>query len=177
MNNRSVKPISASLAPLGLMLVLLAGCKVGPNYVRPQVMAPAVYRGADNKPVSSANQNSLGDEDWAKVFNQPELQDLIRTALTNNYDVRIAAQHVLEAQAQLRITRSQSFPPCRLAVAEWARTWEVESAMESRAARLLREASMCRLPGLLIFGASIAARLKRNGRNCFRRCGPSAPSA
>lgn len=110
MNNRSVKPISASLAPLGLMLVLLAGCKVGPNYVRPQVMAPAVYRGADNKPVSSANQNSLGDEDWAKVFNQPELQDLIRTALTNNYDVRIAAQHVLEAQAQLRITRSQEFP-------------------------------------------------------------------
>jgi len=52
----------------------------------------------------------LGDEDWAKVFNEPELQDLIRTALANNYDVRIAVQHVLEAQAQLRITRAQELP-------------------------------------------------------------------
>ncbi len=110
MNNRSVKQISTSLLPLGLVLLLLAGCKVGPNYVRPEVTAPPVYRGADNTPVSSPNQNSLGDQDWAKVFNEPELQSLIRTALVNNYDVRIAAQHVLEAQAQLRITRSQEFP-------------------------------------------------------------------
>jgi multidrug efflux system outer membrane protein len=60
--------------------------------------------------VSSANQNSLGDENWAQVFREPELQELIRTALANNYDVRIAAQHVLEAQAQVRITRAQQFP-------------------------------------------------------------------
>jgi multidrug efflux system outer membrane protein len=60
--------------------------------------------------VTSADQNSLGDENWANVFNESELQELIRTALVNNYDVRIAAQHVLEAQAQLRITRSQQFP-------------------------------------------------------------------
>jgi len=110
MNNRSVKQISASLPLLGLALLLLAGCKVGPNYARPEITAPPVYRGADNTPVSSPNQNSLGDQDWAKVFNEPELQSLIRTALVNNYDVRIAAQHVLEAQAQLRITRSQEFP-------------------------------------------------------------------
>ena len=44
------------------------------------------------------------------MFHEPELQDLIRTALENNYDVRIAAQRVLEAQAQLRIIRSQQFP-------------------------------------------------------------------
>jgi multidrug efflux system outer membrane protein len=92
------------------MLPLLTGCAVGPNYVRPQVPAAPAYRGPDDTAVSSANQNSLGDRDWAKVFNEPELQDLIRTALANNYDVRIAAQHVLEAQSQLRITRSQEFP-------------------------------------------------------------------
>jgi len=98
------------LIPAGLLLLFLTGCSVGPNYVRPPVATPPAYRGADEAPVSSADQNSLGDENWANVFNEPELQELIRTALVNNYDVRIAAQHVLEAQAQLRITRSQQFP-------------------------------------------------------------------
>jgi multidrug efflux system outer membrane protein len=98
------------LIPLGLACLLLAGCTVGPKYVRPPVSTPPAYRGADDVAVSSANQGSLGDENWAKVFNEPELQGLVRTALVNNFDVRIAAQHVLEAQAQLRITRAQDFP-------------------------------------------------------------------
>lgn len=98
------------LAESGLILLLLAGCKVGPNYARPEATAPPVYRGADNAEVSSANKDSLGDQDWPKVFNEPELQELIRTALASNYDVRIAAQRVLEAQAQLKITRAQQFP-------------------------------------------------------------------
>ena len=104
----------ALLISAGLAFPLLTGCTVGPNYVRPQVPAPPAYRGADNSAVSSANQTSLGDENFAKVFNEPELQELIRTALVNNYNVRIAAQHVLEAQAQLRITRSQQFPKVSL---------------------------------------------------------------
>jgi outer membrane protein, multidrug efflux system len=99
-----------SLICVALLLFLVTGCKVGPNYVRPQVTAPPVYRGADNATISSPNQSSLGDENWTRVFNEPELQVLIRTALENNYDVRIAAQRVLEEQAQLRITRSQQFP-------------------------------------------------------------------
>jgi multidrug efflux system outer membrane protein len=98
------------LIPIGLVLLLLTSCSVGPNYVRPPIATPPAYRGADEAPVTSADQNSLGDENWANVFNEPELQELLRTALVNNFDVRIAAQHVLEAQAQLRITRSQQFP-------------------------------------------------------------------
>jgi multidrug efflux system outer membrane protein len=69
-----------------------------------------VYRGADEAPVSSDATGSLGDEQWSAVYQEPELQDLIRKALTNNYDVRIAAQHILEQQAQVKITRSQEFP-------------------------------------------------------------------
>ena len=88
----------------------LAGCNVGPKYVRPNVTAPPAFRGADNTAITSDVRDSLGDEQWAAVYRDPELQELIRTALVNNYDVRIAAQHVLEAQAQLRITRSQQFP-------------------------------------------------------------------
>lgn len=98
------------LIQAALLVLWVTGCKVGPNYVRPEVTAPPVYRGADEATVSSPNQNSLGDENWAQVFNEPELQNLIRTALDNNFDVRIAAQHVLEEQAQLGITRSQQFP-------------------------------------------------------------------
>lgn len=98
------------LAPGALFLVLLAGCTVGPNYKRPQVPAAPAFRGTDNSEVATADKTSLGDENWAEVFREPELQDLIRTALANNYDVRIAAERVLEQQAQVKITHSQELP-------------------------------------------------------------------
>jgi outer membrane protein, multidrug efflux system len=93
-----------------VLMAGIAGCTVGPNYKRPAYPTPPALRGADDSSVTSDAQNSLGDEQWAQVFREPELQGLIRTALTNNYDVRIAAQRVLEQQAQLKITRSQQFP-------------------------------------------------------------------
>jgi outer membrane protein, multidrug efflux system len=100
----------ARLCLLTSAVGLLAGCMVGPNYVRPNNPAPPAYRGTDDAVVASDVKNSLGDEQWAAVYREPELQDLIRKALTNNYDVRIAAQRILEQQAQVRITRSQQFP-------------------------------------------------------------------
>jgi multidrug efflux system outer membrane protein len=99
-----------TLVSVGALVIMMAGCRVGPNYVRPPVTAPEVYRGADELSVSSADPESLGDQKWAQVFHDPELQDLIREALENNYDLRIASQRVLEAQAQLKIVRSQQFP-------------------------------------------------------------------
>jgi len=53
---------------------------------------------------------SIGDQKWSEVFQDKELQGLIRTALQDNYDVRIAAARVLEARAQLGITRADQFP-------------------------------------------------------------------
>jgi len=94
--------------------VLLSGCKVGPNYQRPQLTAPPAFRGADEAAVSSESKNSLGDEQWTAVYQEPELQELVRKALVTNYDVRIAARHILEQQAQVRITRSQQFPTISL---------------------------------------------------------------
>jgi multidrug efflux system outer membrane protein len=95
---------------LGSGAIFLTGCNVGPKYVRPAMTAPAAYRGADETTISSDAQNSLGDQQWSAVFREPELQELIRTALSSNYDLRIAAQRVLEASAQVRVTRSQEFP-------------------------------------------------------------------
>lgn len=93
-----------------LGVALLAGCKVGPNYARPAVTAPPAFRGSDDTAVSSQSPTSLGDEQWSAVYQEPELQQLIGKALINNYDVRIAAQRILEQQAQVRIVRSQEFP-------------------------------------------------------------------
>jgi multidrug efflux system outer membrane protein len=52
----------------------------------------------------------LGDQKWWEVFQDPQLQDLVRTALKQNYDVRIAATRILEARAQLGITRADQLP-------------------------------------------------------------------
>jgi multidrug efflux system outer membrane protein len=116
---------------LSAATLLLSGCTVGPKYKRPTIDTPTVYRGAEasgntqnsetphdlngtplpgqaNTPASTAI--SLGDEKWWEVFGDPELQNLIRAALKQNYDVRIAAERVMEAQAQLGVTRSQEFP-------------------------------------------------------------------
>ena len=79
--------------------LLLAGCMVGPNYQRPPIDAPGVYR--DDSQSSIASAQSLGNDKWWEVFQDPVLQQLIRTALEQNYDVRIAASRVLQAQAQL----------------------------------------------------------------------------
>jgi multidrug efflux system outer membrane protein len=100
----------SQISLLACAMALLTGCTLGPKYVRPNVTAPPVYRGADDSAVSSNTATSLGDEQWAAVYREPELQDLIRKALANNYDLRIAAQRILEQQAQVKITRSQQFP-------------------------------------------------------------------
>ncbi|HEY6971159.1 MAG TPA: efflux transporter outer membrane subunit [Candidatus Angelobacter sp.] len=91
-----------------IALLSLAGCRLGPNYKRPPVDTPPTYRGATQ--AGAPNAPSLGDEKWWTVFQDPQLQQLIRTALAENYDVRIAAARVLEAQALLGITRADQFP-------------------------------------------------------------------
>jgi multidrug efflux system outer membrane protein len=97
MTRFEMKNVSRSLAltfAIAAAAVFIAGCNIGPRYKRPEYAAPASFRGADNTPVVSSTQNSLGDEKWAEVFREPELKALIETALVNNYDVRIAAQRV-----------------------------------------------------------------------------------
>lgn len=106
--NTLIKRTTAVLAAAAALL--LAGCNIGPKYKRPQVPAPPAFRGPDETAVSSDAKDSLGDQQWSAVFREPELQDLIRQALANNYDLRVAAQRVLEAHSQVRITHSAQFP-------------------------------------------------------------------
>ncbi|HEX5482900.1 MAG TPA: efflux transporter outer membrane subunit [Terriglobia bacterium] len=93
--------------------LLLSGCIVGPNYKRPSVAVPGAYRGAAPAVSSQAAQPgapSFGAMKWWTVFHDPVLQNLIRTSLKQNYDLRIAAARILQAEGELRVTRSQEFP-------------------------------------------------------------------
>jgi len=93
-------PRRFKLWPVMILALLLAGCAVGPGYKRPAVNAPQNFRGD-----TTGLTNSLGDMPWWELFHDEELQALIRSALTNNYDVRIAAARVEQARAILAENR------------------------------------------------------------------------
>ncbi len=95
---------------VGLLLVLCSGCAVGPNYRKPSVPAPPEYRGVSPDQTGQPGAASFGDQKWWDAFQDEALSDLIRTALNQNYDVRIAAERILEAQAQVGITRADQLP-------------------------------------------------------------------
>jgi multidrug efflux system outer membrane protein len=116
---RTLKHSHLRLVILFVCMAVLTGCAVGPNYKRPVVNVPGTYRGSTPEQAATAPNgtgtartavSSLGDEKWWDVFQDKELQALIRTALKNNYDVRIAATRVLQARAQLGITRADQLP-------------------------------------------------------------------
>jgi outer membrane protein, multidrug efflux system len=90
------------------VLVLEAGCMMGPKYKRPTANVPQEYRAP--APQSAAAASSLGNEQWWQLYQDPVLTQVIHTAITQNYDVRIAAARVLEAQAQVGITRANQLP-------------------------------------------------------------------
>jgi multidrug efflux system outer membrane protein len=90
-------------------VLALSACTVGPHYKRPAVTVPDTYRGLAPDAAQQTNA-SLGDEKWWTVFQDEQLQKLVRQALSQNYDVRIAAARVLQAQAALGITRADQYP-------------------------------------------------------------------
>jgi multidrug efflux system outer membrane protein len=90
------------------VLALEAGCMMGPKYKRPAVDVPQGYRAP--APEQASEASSLGNEQWWQVYQDPVLTQLIHTAIAQNYDVRIAAARVLEAQAQVGVTRANQLP-------------------------------------------------------------------
>jgi outer membrane protein, multidrug efflux system len=100
----------ALLMPAILATIFMAGCMVGPNYHRPVVRTPSVYRDLEGNPQAQAQAASFADLPWWQVFQDPQLQELIRTALKENYDLQLATERITAARAQLTITRSNLFP-------------------------------------------------------------------
>ena len=100
----------AKTVTLSVLVALLAlGCTVGPNYNRPAVNVPPTHRGLPDQ-ADDAGPASFADQKWWEAFEDETLQELIRTALQQNYDVRIASVRILEAGLQLGITGADQFP-------------------------------------------------------------------
>ena|SRR5579859_958893 len=89
-----------------ILLVLLIGCAVGPNYRRPKINVPPQFRGAE----VAAQGASIADLPWWEVFKDPQLISLIQTALANNYDLRVAATRIEQSRQLEAQARAEYFP-------------------------------------------------------------------
>ena len=102
-----MRPLGFAWRRLATVLVvvgLLSGCTVGPNYRRPEVIVPADWRNAPEQ------RDSLGDLGWWGIFQDPALHELLSTAVVANRDVQVAVARVLESRAQLGVARAAQFP-------------------------------------------------------------------
>lgn len=90
---------------LGIATLALAGCEVGPDYARPVITSPGQFRFQEHD-----ENASIADLPWWSIYDDPVLQELIKTALANNYDLRIAVSRIEQAQAIAAQARSQFFP-------------------------------------------------------------------
>jgi len=93
-----------------LCSAFLSACMVGPKYHRPVAQTPSTFRDLADNPQIKAQSASYADLPWWQVFKDPKLQELIRTALKQNYDLEIATERINAARAQLAVTRSSLFP-------------------------------------------------------------------
>ncbi|MFH1477131.1 MAG: efflux transporter outer membrane subunit [Verrucomicrobiota bacterium] len=97
---------AASLAGLFLAFLLAGGCAVGPRFKTPTLDTPGGFLGQG----VVSQQVTIADLPWWDVFADDTLQELVQTALTNNYDLRMAVKRVEEYQALAAQSRAQFFP-------------------------------------------------------------------
>jgi outer membrane protein, multidrug efflux system len=90
--------------------VILSGCAVGPDYQRPAMNPPAAFRTAASDTNVMSGTNSYADLGWWEVYADPQLKAYLTEALTNSWDIKIAASRVMQAEAAARVSRSQFFP-------------------------------------------------------------------
>src|SRR2546428_6569712 len=112
---------------LGTLLVIvgwLAGCAVGPDYKRPEILSPTDWR---NGPEGS---DSLGDLGWWELFKAPALHELISAAVVANRDLQVAVARVLDSRAQLGVARAAQFPQVKASGSyEYTRPFSKNSPM------------------------------------------------
>jgi multidrug efflux system outer membrane protein len=98
------------MAPIAALGLILAGCNLAPDYIRPQPPIPAAW-----SQDAAAGSRSIADLDWQTFFPDPRLRALIGAALDNNRDLRIATARIDEARALFGIQRADRFPTLNVA--------------------------------------------------------------
>ena len=96
----------------GSLLLLLGGCTLAPRYQRPDLPVARILPDTQQGNASAATKETVIDAElgWRDFFIDPQLQQLIQTALANNRDLRTSALNIESYQAQYRIQRSALFP-------------------------------------------------------------------
>lgn len=104
---RALRVLRGEIVSIGVFIpaLLLSGCLLGPDYKRPPYAIPPQFRAA-----MTSDTDSIGDLKWFEVFKDEHLQELIRVALVQNYDLRDAIARVDAARGNFGITRSNQFP-------------------------------------------------------------------
>ena len=92
-----------------LLAALATACTLGPDYKRPAVVTPDGFRGAAGDGAAQRAE-SIADRKWSELFGDEALTALVETALQQNFELRIAAERVLQARALYGITRADQFP-------------------------------------------------------------------
>ena len=106
MSKATGRPPLVSLLAISVLATVSVSCAVGPNYRRPAVSSPPVYRGA-----GAANQQaSLADLAWWEVYKDDTLKSLVKIAMANNYDIKVAAARVEQEREILAQDRALYFP-------------------------------------------------------------------
>jgi multidrug efflux system outer membrane protein len=85
--------------------IMVAGCAVGPNYKRPRIAVENHYA-----ELTPANTTNAPPAEWWKSFHDPELDQLIATALRQNFDLQIATERLRESRFQRNIVAADLFP-------------------------------------------------------------------
>jgi NodT family efflux transporter outer membrane factor (OMF) lipoprotein len=88
-----------------ISLVIIAGCKVGPKYARPDYTGKSAFRFDTVK-----DSISFADTSWTYLFKDSVLNNLIRTGLQNNFDLKMAFERVNQARAQFKVVRADIYP-------------------------------------------------------------------
>jgi len=109
---RTVSRTRLGAALVVMLLPLLGGCMLGPNYKRPELAMPVTWRdhGAPPTQDAVAVAENLANTPWWELFRDPKLQELIRIALVENQDLMIAVERIVEAKARLGFVRADLFP-------------------------------------------------------------------
>ena len=148
---------------------------VGPDYERPPVTTPDVFRASATP---TPDTKSIADLKWFEVFSDEQLQELIRTALVQNYDLRDAVARVDAARANLGITQADQYPNFGVGGAfasTQVRGRENLAFPAETADTTLEPSSSVFSPLRSTSGAGCAARRKRRGPHCWLRIGTEKP--
>jgi multidrug efflux system outer membrane protein len=99
-----MKKFMKNIVILGVVLLTIASCKVGPNYREPEEKTPQTFRYTNNATDSIINLN------WWELFKDPTLDTLIKTALKQNKNLLIAASRIEQARANVKFNKADMGP-------------------------------------------------------------------